>query len=85
MFSLLGLEVLFVARGDHVELLRRDDQLRISTWKEFRVLWVGNWGPWKGSPMKWKKASQPPGIMRPRNSAWVVVCVVREEGQLDSW
>ena len=49
------------------------------------MLWVGNWGPWKGLPMKWKKASQPPGIMRPRNSAWVVVCVVREEGQLDSW
>jgi hypothetical protein len=47
--------------------------LGISTWNGFRVSWVGNSAPWVegyGSPIKRKKASQPPGMMRPRNSVW---------------
>lgn len=39
--------------------------------KGLRVSWVGKRGPVeKGSPMKRKNSSQPPGIMRPMFSVW---------------
>jgi hypothetical protein len=37
------------------------------------VVGVGKSGPEKGSPMKRRKASQPPGMMRLRYSVWAEV------------
>ena len=42
--------------------------LGMRTSKGLRLSVVGNKGPEYGSPMKRKNSSQPPGMMRPRNS-----------------